>query len=144
MPSERALRIAVAATSLFGLAVAGYLSIEEWSGELPNCPVGGGGCATVALSDYSDLAGIPVPYIGLGGYLLILASSLVRGDPGRLAGAFLALVGFGFSLYLTYLELFVINAICQYCVASAVIMAALLGLTGARLIAYGARTDSVP
>jgi len=130
--------------SLFGLAVAGYLSIEELSGRLPNCPAGGGGCATVALSDYSDLAGIPIPYIGLGGYALILASALLPGEPGRLAGAFLALVGFGFSLYLTYLELFVIDAICQYCVASAVTMAVLLVLAGARLVAYGARPGSVP
>lgn len=134
----------MAAVSLFGLAVAGYLSIEELSGELPNCPAGGGGCATVALSDYSDLAGIPVPYIGLGGYALILASAFMPGDPGRLAGAFLVLVGFGFSLYLTYLELFVLKAICQYCVASAITMAVLLGLAGARLVAYGARPDSVP
>ena len=144
MPSERSLRAAVAVTAAIGLAVAGWLSLEELRGELPNCPVGGGGCATVALSDYSDLAGIPVPYIGIGGYLLIVASTLVPGDPGRLAGAFLALVGFGFSLYLTYLELFVIDAICQYCVASAVVMTALLGLTVARLIAYaGDDPDSV-
>jgi uncharacterized membrane protein len=140
VPSERALRIAVAAVALFGLAVAGYLSLEELRDQLPACPAGGGGCATVALSDYSDLAGIPVPYIGLGGYLVILGSPLLRGDPGRLGGAFLALVGFGFSLYLTYLELFVIDAICQYCVASAVTMAVLVGLTGTRLLAYaGAR-----
>jgi uncharacterized membrane protein len=144
VPSDRALRIAVAVTALLGLAVAGWLSYEELIGELPNCPVGGGGCVTVALSDYSDLAGIPVPYIGIGGYLAILASTLLRGDPGRLAGAFLTLVGFGFSLYLTYLELFVIEAICQYCVASAVAMLILLALTWARLLRYaGAETGSV-
>jgi uncharacterized membrane protein len=144
VPSDRALRIAVAVTALFGLGVAGWLSYEELIGELPNCPVGGGGCVTVALSDYSDVAGIPVPYIGIGGYVAILASTLLRGDTGRLAGAFLTLVGFGFSLYLTYLELFVIEAICQYCVASAVAMLILLGLTWTRLLRYaGAETGSV-
>jgi uncharacterized membrane protein len=144
VPSDRALRIAVAVAAFFGLAVAGWLSYEELIGELPNCPVGGGGCVTVALSDYSDLAGIPVPYIGIGGYVAIIASTLLRGDPGRLAGAFLTLVGFGFSLYLTYLELFVIEAICQYCVASAVAMLVLLALTWTRLLRYaGAETDSV-
>jgi uncharacterized membrane protein len=136
VPSERTLQIAVAATALFGLVVSGYLSLEELHGELPACPVGGGGCATVALSDYSDLAGIPVPYIGIGGYVLIFATALLGGDDGRIGGAFLALVGVGFSLYLTYLELFVIDAICQYCVASAVAMAVLLALTATRFAAY--------
>jgi uncharacterized membrane protein len=144
VPSDRALRIAVMVTALVGLAVAGWLSYEELRGDLPTCPIGGGGCATVALSDYSDLAGIPVPYIGIGGYVVILASTLFAGDRGRLAGAFLTLVGFGFSLYLTYLELYVIDAICQYCVASAIAMLILLVLTWTRLLRYaGAETDSV-
>ncbi len=46
----------------------------------------------------------------------------------------IALIGAGFSLYLTYLELFVIDAICQWCVASAVIMVLLAGLTTARMM----------
>jgi uncharacterized membrane protein len=55
-------------------------------------------------------------------------------DPGRFAGALLGLVGLGFSLYLTYLELFVIDAICQWCVASAVVMALLATTTVVRLL----------
>lgn len=126
-----------------GLAVAGWLSYEELSGELPNCPIGGGGCATVALSDYSNVAGIPVPYIGIFGYVLIIASTFIRGDNGRLAGAFLSLVGVLFSAYLTYLELFVIDAICQYCVASAVAMLILVALTWCRLLVHGGETDTI-
>jgi len=141
---EQALRIAIGALSLAGVGIAGYLSVTEASGDLPACVAGGGGCETVALSSYAELAGIPVAYLGLLGYVLILASVFVPGDPGRLAGATLALVGFGFSLYLTYLELFVIDAICQWCVASAAVMTAVFALAVARLVRYaGTPTGSV-
>ena len=56
---------------------------------------------------------------------MLLGAALLRGDAGRLAGFGLALVGFGYSVYLTWLELFVIDAICQWCVASAVLMTVL-------------------
>ena len=58
----------------------------------------------------------------------------MRGEPGLFAGALIALTGFGFSVYLTYLELFRIHAICQWCVASAVIMTLLAALTVTRLV----------
>jgi uncharacterized membrane protein len=79
----------------------------------------------VQSSDYSELAGLPVAAIGLAGYLAILAALIVRGRTAALAAAFLALVGCGFSLYLTYLQLFVIDAVCQWCVASDAVMTAL-------------------
>ena len=80
--------------------------------------------------------------LGLVGYVGILASLAAPGDAGRLAGAVLAISGFGFSAYLTYRELFTIHAICQWCVASAVLMTALAVLTAVRLLrAPGARTD---
>jgi uncharacterized membrane protein len=75
-----------------------------------------------------------VALLGLAGYLGILASLRVRGERGAVTTARLALVGFGFSLYLTYLELFEIDAICQWCVASAVLMTLLAGLSVARLL----------
>jgi uncharacterized membrane protein len=65
---------------------------------------------------------VPVALLGLLGYVGILAALLVRGENGRMAAALLALIGFGFSMYLTYRELFTIDAICQWCVASAVLM----------------------
>jgi uncharacterized membrane protein len=135
-PGERPFVAAAALICALGVAVAGYLSVTEASGELPQCVAGSSGCATVATSDYAELAGIPVAYLGLGGYLAVAASLLVPGDPGRLAGATLSLVGFGFSAYLTYVELFVIDAICQYCVVSAVLMSLLLAATAWRLIAF--------
>jgi uncharacterized membrane protein len=72
--------------------------------------------------------------LGLIGYALILGSLWMPGDGGRLAVALLALVGFGFSAYLTWAELFEIDAICQWCVASAVLMTILAVATSWRLI----------
>ena len=57
--------------------------------------------------------------------MLLLAAALLRGDGARMAGFVVALAGFGYSVYLTYLELFVIDAICQWCVFSAVLMTVL-------------------
>ncbi len=87
------------------------------------------GCETVQKSKYAELAGVPVALIGLIGYVGILASFLLRGDNGRLARVALTAIGFAFSAYLTYLELFEIHAICQWCVGSAVIMTVLLALS---------------
>jgi uncharacterized membrane protein len=79
------------------------------------------------------LDGIPVAVLGLAGYLVIGAVLLTPGQSARLAAAALAISGFGFSAYLTYLELAVIDAICQWCVASATLMTALAMLTVWRL-----------
>jgi uncharacterized membrane protein len=137
VPSERTLRIAAAVAALIGIGIAGYISITEVGGGLPKCVVGGGGgCETVAQSKYAQLAGVEVAYLGLAAYVALLAAALIRGDLGRLGGALIALVGFGFSAYLTYLELFVIDAICQWCVASAVTMTVLLAINLARARGY--------
>jgi uncharacterized membrane protein len=93
----------------------------------------------VAHSKYSHIAGINIAAIGIAGYVLILGAAALRGDPGRFAGLMFALIGFGFSAYLTYLELFVIDAICQWCVASAVLMTILFGLNAIRMVGYVGR-----
>jgi uncharacterized membrane protein len=77
---------------------------------------------------------MPVALLGLIGYVAILVATLVPGEHARLVTAGLALAGAGFSLYLTYLELFVIDAICQWCVASAVIMCAIAVLAVLRVL----------
>lgn len=131
--SDRRLRIVTALLALCGVGVAGYLTWVHYAGLEPFC-AGGGGCERVQNSRYADLAGIPVAVIGLAGYLAILASLTTGGEVGRLAGAGVALAGFGFSVYLTYLELFEIEAICQWCVVSAVLMTALAATTIARVL----------
>jgi uncharacterized membrane protein len=129
---------------VLGLAVATYIAIADSGGGAPKCLVGGGGCETVANSPYSHLAGINVAVIGIVGYVVLLVTALVPGDPGRFGGFLTALVGFGFSAYLTYLELFVIDAICQWCVASAVLMALSLAVAATRAFAYAGREPATP
>lgn len=117
---------------LAGLGVAGYLTYVHYEDIAPICT--SGGCEKVQASSYSELAGVPVALLGLFGYAAIALSLLWRGDAGRTVTAALAIAGFGFSAYLTYLELFVIDAICQWCVASAVLMTALLVVAVLRLL----------
>ena len=133
--ADRRLSLAIAALAALGLALAGYLTYVHYADIAPVCS--GGGCEKVQSSSYAELAGVPVALIGLVGYLAILGSLMLPGERGLLLGALLALVGFGFSLYLTYLELFEIDAICQWCVASAVLMTLLAGLCVARLLRAG-------
>jgi len=97
-------------------------------------------CATVAHSRYSHLLGVNVAVIGIGGYAALLAAAVLAGERPRLAGFALAAVGLGFSAYLTYLELFVIDAICQWCVASAVLMTLLLTVNATRAFGYAGTT----
>jgi uncharacterized membrane protein len=137
MPAERVLRVSSGILAVAGIGVATYIAVVEAGGGTPQCLAGGTGCATVANSEYSELAGINVAVLGLAGYVLLLGAALARGDLARIAGFAVALVGFGFSVYLTYLELFVIDAICQWCVASAVLMTLLLTVNALRAFGYG-------
>jgi uncharacterized membrane protein len=120
-----------------GLAIAGYLTWTHYAGSAPVC-FASGGCERVQTSSYSDLAGIPVALIGVGGYAAILATLAIRCETGLVLSALAALVGFGFSAYLTYLELFTIDAVCQWCLASAIAMTALAGMAVWRLVRAGA------
>jgi len=130
--SDSLLGRVIAGVATLGVAVAGYLVYVHYAGISPVCTTGG--CEKVQASAYAELLGIPVALLGLVGYIAILGSLAVRGETGRMIGAGLALIGFGFSAYLTYLELFKINAICQWCVGSAVLMTLLLILTWWRAI----------
>ena len=140
MPSERTLRITAGALALAGIGVATYITIADSGGGAPVCLAGGHGCATVASSHYSHLAGLNVAVLGIVGYVLLLAAAATPGEAGRFGGVALALVGFGFSAYLTYLELFVIDAVCQWCVGSAALMTLLLTVNTTRAARY-AGTD---
>jgi uncharacterized membrane protein len=132
--SERRLRLAAFVLTLVGIGVAAYLTYVHYAGLQPFCAGGAHGCERVQSSSYASLGGIPVALLGLGGYLAIAAALLAPGERARLAAAALAVSGFGFSAYLTYLELFVIDAICQWCVASAVLLTLLSVITVWRLL----------
>jgi len=144
MPTERTLRISAVLLALAGIGVATYIVVADSGGGAPKCLAGGTGCETVADSRYSHIAGVNVAVFGIVGYGVLLAAAIVPGDPGRFGGFLAALVGFGFSAYLTYLELFVIDAICQWCVASAVLMALSLAVAAARAFAYTGRELAAP
>lgn len=135
-PAEGTLRGVATFLATFGIGVATYIAIADSGGGSPVCAAGGHGCQTVAESAYSELLGVNVAIFGIAGYVLLLGAALLRGDGVRMAGFALALVGFGFSLYLTYLELFTIEAICQWCVASAVLMTLLFVANTTRMLAY--------
>jgi uncharacterized membrane protein len=88
----------------------------------------------VQTSDFATVAGVPVALIGLLGYAGILGSLLLAGERARIATAFLAFTGFGYSLYLTSVEAFRLDAWCQWCVISAILMTLLAGLAAARVL----------
>lgn len=138
-PDEGTLRRVATFLATLGIGVATYIAIVEADGGAPACFAGGGGCETVAASSYSHVLGINIAVFGIVGYVLILAAALLRGDGARMAGFVLALTGFGYSVFLTYLELFKIEAICQWCVASAVLMTLLFGLNAVRMVGYVGR-----
>lgn len=135
-PQEGTLRIAATFVAAFGVGVATYIAIADAGGGSPVCLAGGTGCQTVADSSYSHLLGINVAVFGIVGYVVLLIAALLRGDVARMTGFLAALAGFGFSVYLTYLELFVIDAVCQWCIASAVLMTILFGLNAVRMLVY--------
>lgn len=135
-PAEGTLRGVATFLATFGIGVAAYIAIADSGGGAPVCIAGGHGCQTVAESSYSHLLGVNVAVFGIAGYVLLLACALLRGDAARMGGFALSLVGFGFSLYLTYLELFTIEAICQWCVASAVLMTLLFATNTIRMLGY--------
>ncbi len=119
---------------VLGIGIAGYLTYVKLFGLEPVCG-GLGDCEAVQTSIYSELLGVPVGAWGLLSYIALLVIYLVKRsnwrDLGGLArqGFFLlTLIGVVFSAYLTYLEIFVIHAICPWCVASAVVMTVLFVL----------------
>jgi len=113
--------------AILGLLIAGYLTWTRLTGGLPVCgPLHG--CETVALSPYSELAGIPVAILGVGYSLVLVGLALAwwrRADRRALVGLYaLGLLGLLFVAYLTYLELFVIGAVCAWCASYAVTIVA--------------------
>jgi uncharacterized membrane protein len=108
--------------SVIGLGVATYLTIIHYAGINPACTAGQS-CVKVQTSQWSKVGGVPVALLGLIGYIGITASLLAPDrEETRLATLGLTLIGFAFSGYLTYRELFSIHAICEWCASSAVIL----------------------
>jgi len=127
------IRAATLVVALAGLAIAGYLTTVHYAGADPVCAIAHG-CATVQKSSYAEFAGIPVALLGLLGYVGILVTLLRDDETARTATALLALGGAGFSAWLTYVEVARLDAICIWCVGSAICMVLLAGLSVARVL----------
>ena len=118
----------VALLALTGLFVALYLTLYK-AGFIGTLSCSVGSCETVNTSQWSTLLGLPVAAWGLGFYIVALVVAMAGTtdrwvDDRTISIVLVALSGWGvlFSLWLTYLELFVINAICMWCVISAIIV----------------------
>ena len=123
-------RMSAAFLSLAGLFISGYLYLYK-IGRIGSLACGTGGCETVQLSSWSRFAGLEVSLIGVLGYAGLLTMSLASLQPGARQWPIRAItvaagMGVVFTLYLTYLELFIIHAICRWCVASGGIIVAIL------------------
>jgi uncharacterized membrane protein len=121
--------------SALGILVSGYLSVDRFIGGSLACSRWAQ-CDVVNTSVYAKIYGVPVSFIGLAGYLVLLGlalTSLQAWGPARrrllAVSLVLALGGVGFSAYLTYLELYVIKAFCSWCVSSATLIS-LLAIVG--------------
>jgi uncharacterized membrane protein len=125
-------RMGAALLSLAGLLISAYLYLYK-IGKIGGLACGAGGCEAVQLSRWSQVAGVDVALIGILGYAGLLVLSLAALQPARANNrrpatllATLAAIGVLFTAYLTYLELFVIHAICRWCAASGLIIVAIL------------------
>jgi uncharacterized membrane protein len=132
-------RLGILLLSGAGIAVSAYLLIVRATSGAA-C-FGLGDCAAVNASPYSELAGVPVSLLGLITYILLFALTLVwlRTSPDSfsllaLAVFGLSAAGLGFSAWLTYVELFIILAICPWCVSSAGIITTIFGLSLSELL----------
>ena len=130
--TERTVRAAIAVLALAGAGVAAYLTATKLSGAAPVCATGG--CETVQSSRYSELAGVPVALLGLLGYLLLVGTAAVRDDLAAALGAAIALGAAVYAGYLLYVQASVIDAYCQWCLTSDVLLALLVPLTLVRLL----------
>ncbi len=117
------LILAIAVFAFLGAMDALYLTVNHYSGAYLNCAILDG-CNEVAQSKYSIMFGIPLALLGLIYYAVVLLSSLLYFDTKKAIFVrpipTLVLAGFLFSIYLTFLQIFVIKALCIYCVASAI------------------------
>ncbi len=127
------------AVSVIGIGISIYMTIFKLTSNDAMC-LGNGGCSVVNASRYSEIYGIPVAVFGLGGYFGIVAAMFLETrlkffkQNGNLLACGMSLTGVLFTAYLTYLEIYVIQAICPFCVASAIAISLVFVLTLIRLI----------
>jgi uncharacterized membrane protein len=125
-------RMVVAALALVGVLLSTYLTLYHY-GFVGALVCGANeACEKVQLSRYAMFYGVPVAVLGLGGYLLLLVVALAglesRFAQGHRVTQLLAMIsglGVAFTIYLTYLEVYEIHALCRWCMGSAVVITAI-------------------
>ena len=127
--------VGLALLGLPGSGVAAYLLDAHWA-DRPTVCGGVGQCELVQTSEYSDIAGVPVALLGLLYFVAMAFLALARlrwmlGTPewAQPAALSMALAATAFVAYLTYVEMFVLEEICIWCLALAALTAASLALT---------------
>ena len=135
---KRLSNIAIALT-IVGLLVSIYMTIYKFTDNEKMC-IGSGGCSVVNSSRYSEVSGIPVALLGVGGYVAILAVLLLEHrnkffeQNGTMMFFGLSITGFLFTVWLIYVEIALIKALCPFCLTSQAVMTVLFILSVIRLI----------
>lgn len=136
---DKRLRQIIVVLAILGLLVSIYMTIYKITDNDAMC-IGSGGCSVVNASRYSEVNGIPVALIGVGGYAAILALLFLEQKPGFFQenGTMIlfgvSLVGFLFTLYLIFVEIKLIKALCPFCLTSQAVMTVIFILSVTRLI----------
>jgi len=124
---QSAIYAAAAVLSLLGLADAIYLTVEHVTGQSVRCTIIAG-CSEVLSSSYAVVAGIPLAMVGAAAYFSVFSLAILAAFGYRVAGSLLTpliIAMFLVSLWLIYLQAFVIHAFCQFCLFSAAITSVL-------------------
>jgi uncharacterized membrane protein len=130
---------ALVALAIIGLAVSIYMTVYKITSNNAMC-LGSGDCSTVNASRYSEVNGFPVASIGMLGYLAILVTLYFEKrnrffqENGALALFGMALTGFLFTLWLIYVEIALLKALCPFCLTSQAAMTLIFILAVVRLI----------
>ena len=128
------IRISLFVLALIGLLDSVYLTYIKLANATASC-AGIGDCDAVNSSQYAEIFGIPIALLGAGAYLTILFILIMepRGGfwnaQGPLLVFLISLIGVMYSAYLTYIEIWVLYAICPYCVLSAIVLVLMLILS---------------
>ena len=121
------LYVTAAVLSVLGLADALYLTVEHVTGQSVRCTIVAG-CSEVLSSQYAVVAGVPLALIGAAAYFGVFSLATLAAFGYRIAATLLTslvLLMFLISLWLFYLQAFVIHAFCQFCLFSAAVTTAL-------------------
>lgn len=122
------LYVTAAIVSLIGLADSIYLTIEHVTGRSVRCTIVAG-CSEVLSSQYAVVAGVPLALVGAAAYFSVFSLATLAAFGYRSAAKLLTVLViamFLVSLWLIYLQAFVIHAFCQFCLLSAAVTTTLL------------------